>query len=130
MAKLLHEEITKDIIGAAFDVQKELGYGFPSTALRLILRKERSGHGSGWQLRTGLEKVYEMAMILELQNRGQQVEQQVPVDVFYKGQLIGHYVADLLVEGKVLVELKTGKKLLSRYEAQLLHYPSTSSGQV
>jgi GxxExxY protein len=97
MAKLLYEEITRDIIGAAFDVQKELGYGF-------------------------LEKVYENAMILELQERGQQVSQQVPIDVFYKGQQIGHYVADLVVEGKVLVELKMGKELLPRYEAQMLNY--------
>ena len=75
MAKLLHEEITRDIIGAAFDVQKELGHGF-------------------------LEKVYENAMILELQDRGRQTEQQVPIDVHYKKERIGHYVADLVVEEK------------------------------
>ena len=97
MAELLHEEITGDIIGAAFDVQKELGYGF-------------------------LEKIYENALIAELIERGRQVEQQVPIDVHYKGERIGHYVADLIVEGKVLVEIKTGKELFPRHEAQLLHY--------
>ena len=44
------------------------------------------------------------------------------IDVAYKGKQIGHYVADLVVEGKVLVELKTGKEMLPRFEAQLLHY--------
>ena len=97
MGKLLHEEITSDIIGAAFDVQKGLGYGF-------------------------FEKVYENALIVELQERGRKIEQQVPIDVHYKGERIGHYVADLVVEGKVLMELKTGKELIPRYEAQLLHY--------
>jgi GxxExxY protein len=97
MGKLLYGDLTKDIIGAAFDVQKELGYGF-------------------------LERVYENAMLVELRGRGRRVEQQVPIDVHYKGERIGHYVADLVVGGKVLVELKTGKELLSRHEAQLLHY--------
>ncbi len=97
MSNLLHKEITSDIIGAAFEVQKELGYGF-------------------------LEKVYENAMIVELLARGRKIEQQVPIDVVYKGERIGHYVADLMVAGVVLVELKTGKVLIPRHEAQLLHY--------
>ena len=69
-----------------------------------------------------LEKIYENALIAELIERGRQVEQQVPIDVHYKGERIGHYVADLIVEGKVLVEIKTGKELFPRHEAQLLHY--------
>lgn len=97
VSNLLHKEITSDIIGAAFEVQKELGYGF-------------------------LEKVYENAMIVELLARGRKIEQQVPIDVVYKGERIGHYVADLMVAGVVLVELKTGKVLIPRHEAQLLHY--------
>jgi len=97
MVELLHGDVTESVIGAAFEVQKELGYGF-------------------------LEKVYERAMVLELQERGQQVEQQVPVNVVYKGKRIGHSVADLVVDGKVLVELKTGKELLLRFEAQMLNY--------
>ena len=95
--ELLYGDITHEIIGAAFAVQKELGYGF-------------------------LEKVYENAMMVELRQRGLRVVQQAPIDVHYKGVLVGHYVADLLVEGKVLVELKSGKKYNTRHEAQLLHY--------
>jgi GxxExxY protein len=97
MEEFLHGDITREIIGAAFAVQKEFGYGF-------------------------LEKVYENSMVIELQERGLQVAQQVSIDVRYKGVLVGQYVADLLVEGKVLVELKAEKAYNSRHEAQLLHY--------
>jgi GxxExxY protein len=97
MTELLFEEITRDIIGAAFDVQKELGYGY-------------------------LEKVYENALVIELGERGRMVKQQVALDVSYKGIMVGHFVADLLVDDKVLVEVKTGKELMPRYEAQLLNY--------
>ena len=97
MSQLLHGEITHEIIGAAFAVQKELGYGF-------------------------LEKVYENALMVELRQRGLQVGQQTPIDVQYKGVPVGHYVADLVVEGKVLVELKAEKGYNRHHEAQLLHY--------
>jgi len=97
MGELLYEDVTRDIIGAAFEVQKTLGYGF-------------------------LEKVYENAMVVELRMRSRKVEQQVSIDVVYKGERIGHYVADLVVDGVVLVEIKTGKAYDSRHEAQLLHY--------
>lgn len=97
MGELLYGDVTEDVIGAAFEVQKALGYGF-------------------------LEKVYENAMIVELLGRGRRVEQQVAIDVVYKGEQIGHYVADLVVDGKVLVEIKTRKVYDSRHEAQLLHY--------
>ncbi len=97
MKEFLHGEITRDILGSAFAVQKEFGYGF-------------------------LEKVYENSMVVDLQERGRQVAQQVPIDVHYKGVLVGRYIADLLVEGKVLVELKAEKVYNPRHEAQLLHY--------
>jgi len=69
-----------------------------------------------------LEKVYENALVLELKRRGLRVEQQVPIDVHYKGVLVGQYVADLLVEGKVIVEIKAEKAYNSKHEAQLLNY--------
>ena len=97
MAELLFEEITRDIIGAAFEVQKVLGYGY-------------------------LEKVYENALVIEIGERGRMVKQQVALDVSYKGNMVGHFVADLLVEDKVLVEVKTGKEWMPRNEAQLLNY--------
>jgi GxxExxY protein len=97
VSTFLHGEITKEILGAAFAVQKELGYGF-------------------------LEKVYENSMVIELQQRGMQVRQQVPIDAFYKDHMVGHYIADLFVADSVIVELKAERTYNSRHEAQLLHY--------
>lgn len=97
MTEFLHGEITYQIIGAAFEVWRVLGYGF-------------------------LEKVYENALVEELRQRGLGVEQQFPIDVYYKDVLIGQYIADLLVEGKVIVELKAEKTYNPQHEAQLLNY--------
>jgi len=93
----LYKDLTHNIIGEAFEVYKELGYGF-------------------------LEKIYERAFILELKSNGLEVESQKSIGVFYKDQSVGNYVADLLVERKVLVELKTEKEMNSRHEAQLINY--------
>jgi GxxExxY protein len=97
MGEFLHGEITRQIIGAAFEVWKVLGYGF-------------------------LEKVYENALAEELLRRGLSVQQQFPIDVYYKGVLVGKYTADLLVEGKVIVEIKAEKVYNPQHEAQLLNY--------
>ena len=69
-----------------------------------------------------LEKVYEKALLIELRERGLRAENQVPINVKYKGQSVGEYIADLLVEEKVIVELKTVEKLTKLHEAQLLNY--------
>ena len=90
-------EITYIINGAIFEVNRILGPGF-------------------------LEKVYEKALLIELRNRGLKVENQVPINVKYKGQSVGEYIADLLVEEKVIVELKTVESLTKVHEAQLLNY--------
>jgi len=66
--------------------------------------------------------VNENALLLELKSRGLKVENQVPVNVKYKGQSVGEYIADLLVEEKVIVELKTVESLTKVHEAQLLNY--------
>jgi GxxExxY protein len=93
----LHAEITGEIIGAANAVFRELGIGF-------------------------LEKVYENALAVELTNRGLRVQQQVPIQVFYKGTLVGIFDADLLVEGLVIVELKAIEMLGRIHEVQLVNY--------
>lgn len=90
-------EITYAINGAVFEVNRILGPGF-------------------------LEKVYENALVVELRKRGLKVESQVPVKVSYKGEVVGEYVGDIVVEGKVLVELKTVEQLSKVHEAQLLNY--------
>ena len=93
----LYEEVTREIIGAAFEVYKVFGYGF-------------------------LEKVYENAMIIELRLRGVKVESQKPIRVSYKGEPVGEYIADMLVDEKVIVELKAEKEYNRKHEAQLINY--------
>ena len=90
-------DITYAINGAVFEVNDILGPGF-------------------------LEKVYENALLIELKKRGLKAKSQVPIKVSYKGELVGDYTADLLVEDKVIVELKTVENLDRSHEAQLLNY--------
>jgi GxxExxY protein len=92
-----HEALTKQIIGAFYDVYNALGYGF-------------------------LERVYENAMTIELRKRGLRVTTQAPINVYYDGEVVGDYVADMIVEDKVIVELKAVRQLQTTHEAQLLNY--------
>ena len=92
-----HRELTEKIIGAAFEVHRELGPGF-------------------------LEKVYETALVRELESRGLRARSQAEIAVHYKGQSVGVYYADVLVNDKVICEIKATEDLASVHEAQLLHY--------
>jgi len=92
-----HEELTESIIGAFYEVYNELGQGF-------------------------LEKVYQEAMAMVLRAKGLSVQCEAPVPVWFRGQKIGSYEADLILEGLVLVELKACKGLDSSHEAHLLNY--------
>ena len=92
-----HSELTRQIIGAAYRVYNALGPGF-------------------------LERVYENALAMEARESGLQVEQQRPVPVRYKGQLVGDYVADLVIGDKVIVEVKAMAGLDGSHEAQLINY--------
>lgn len=97
MTDLIHEEITEEIIGAAFEVHRVLGYGF-------------------------LEKVYENALLAEIARRGLIVEAQKTIKVLYKGVIVGDYIADLVVSEKVIVELKAEEQLNEHHVAQLINY--------
>ncbi len=90
-------DITYAINGAVFEVNKVLGPGF-------------------------LEKVYENALMVEFEKRGLKAKNQVPIEVIYKERIVGEYVADLIVEQKVIVELKTVESLDKVHDAQLLNY--------
>ena len=90
-------ELTYQIRGAVFEVNQILGSGF-------------------------LEKVYEKALIIELLVRGLRAESQVPIEVIYKGEVVGEYFADIVVEGQVIIELKALEQLQKIHEAQLLNY--------
>jgi len=89
--------ITERVIGCAYKVSNTLGSGF-------------------------LEKVYENSMAHEVRKNGLRVEQQYPVQVAYDGIVVGEFVADLLVEGTVVVELKAVKELDDIHVAQCLNY--------
>jgi len=90
------QPVTEQLIGAAFEVHKVLGYGF-------------------------LERVYQRAMQVELQNRGIKVELQPLIKVRFKGVIVGDYAADLLVADRILVELKADAEYQKLHEAQLLN---------
>jgi GxxExxY protein len=92
-----HTEITDKIIKAFYTVYNTLGYGF-------------------------LEKVYRNAMAIELRAQGLAVIPEAPINVYYAGELVGEYFADLLVAEAVIVELKATRQLAEEHEAQLLNY--------
>jgi GxxExxY protein len=91
------DRLTERIIGCAFEVSNTLGCGF-------------------------FEKVYENALAVELRRAGMRVEQQSPIQVRYKGDLVGEGVLDLLVEDAVIVEVKALEELNEPHTAQCLNY--------
>ncbi|MCK4909183.1 MAG: GxxExxY protein [Planctomycetes bacterium] len=103
--KFKHSEITEKILGAAFEVHNTLGCGF-------------------------LEKVYENALIEELRLRGVKVEAQKEIQVFYKNKKVGTYIADLVIEGKVIVGLKAVESISTVHMAQVLNYLKASGYEV
>jgi GxxExxY protein len=102
---LIHEEITQEIIRCFFHVYNYFGYGFS-------------------------EKVYENALCIELAKAGLVVKAQEKIDVFYEQEIVGTYYADLLVDNKVIVELKSTGYLKLEHEAQLLNYLKATNIEV
>ena len=92
-----HSELTEKIIGAFYAVYSALGYGF-------------------------LENVYVKALIIELKRRGLTVNDELPIHVYYLGELIGEYYADIVVNELIILEIKAVKALVTEHEAQLLNY--------
>lgn len=90
-------DLTYKLNGAIFEVNRVLGPGF-------------------------LEKVYENALMMELRSQGINAESQVPIKVHYKGNVVGDYFADIIVENLILMELKASERLDKIHEAQLLNY--------
>ncbi|CAM4066419.1 GxxExxY protein [Flavobacterium antarcticum] len=100
-----HQELTKEIIGIYYDVYNELGYGF-------------------------LERVYQNAMVIELQKRGFKVECQKKLIVYYKNEIVGDYYPDLIVNNIVILELKAVEQLIEAHENQLLNYLKATECEV
>ena len=97
MENYKHNEITEKIIGAAYKVHNTLGSGF-------------------------LEKVYQNSLVIEIRALGFGVEVEKPMKVYYHGEVVGNYVADIIVDGKVILEIKAVKELSGIHEAQILNY--------
>ena len=93
----LYKDLTFKIIGIAMEVHRELGFGF-------------------------LEKVYENALMIAFRLAGIKVVQQAAIKVYYRGEIVGEYVADILVEDKVILELKSQDKITDVHRAQTLNY--------
>jgi GxxExxY protein len=94
---LKHRELTEKIIGVFYEVYNELGHGF-------------------------LESIYEQALAIALAQAGMKVERQVAVSVCFRGRQIGDFRADMLADGKVLLELKAARAIDQVHEKQLLNY--------
>ena len=101
----LNDALSERVIGAIFEVANTLGAGF-------------------------LEKVYERALAKELKLRGLRVEAQVPVEVAYRGEEVGNYLADIVVEEELMLELKCVERLGPEHLAQCLNYLRASGRDV
>jgi GxxExxY protein len=92
-----HQDLTAKIIECAYKVHNKLGFGF-------------------------LESVYQNALMIELDKAGLSAEPQAPIKVFYDDRIVGDFIADIIVEDKVILELKSVKELHPAHEAQLTNY--------
>ena len=92
-----YKELTEKIIKIFYEVYNALGYGF-------------------------LEKVYENAMMIEFKKERVPAVSQYAIEVYYEGEIIGEYFADILIDNKVIVEIKAARHLVEENEAQLLNY--------
>lgn len=92
-----YKEITEKIIGCAYTVYNKMGYGF-------------------------LESVYEKCLLIELRKAGLKAESQQAITVYYENQIVGDFVADIVVEDSVILELKSVRRLAKVHEAQLVNY--------
>lgn len=101
----MHSNITSEIIKAFYEVYNKLGYGF-------------------------LEKVYQNALLIELRKLYLDCKAVYPIDVYYEGEKIGSYIADIIVENCVIVELKAAESLCEEHEAQLVNYLKATNIEV
>lgn len=102
---LVHGDTTREVIGAFYEIYRRLGYGY-------------------------CEAVYQRALPIELTIRGLRAEREVPLTVHYRGEIVGEYRADLIVDGKVIVETKVGDRIIQAHEMQLLNYLSATGIRV
>jgi GxxExxY protein len=97
MPELIEKELSYQIVGAAYKVRDELGFGF-------------------------LERVFENALVVGLRDIGIAVGQQAPMEVIYLNHVVGTYYADLVVDGRIIVEVKSVEAIIKAHLAQTLNY--------
>ena len=102
---MLHEDLTATALEACFEVAKELGAGF-------------------------LESVYEKALVVALRQKGLNVKEQFPLAVKFRGQVVGEFFADILLEDKVILELKAARALTAEHQAQVINYLNATGIEV
>ena len=95
--QLQHGELTERVLKAFYHVYNTLGYGF-------------------------LEKVYQNALAVTLRKQGLRVETGVPIDVYFEGEVVGEYWADVIVDGCVILEIKSARALNEAHQYQLINY--------
>ena len=94
---MMEDELTEIIIGCAYKIHKTLGSGF-------------------------LEKIYRKSLAIEIAKKGLKVEQEFPIEVIYDEQVVGEFYADLLIEDRLIVEIKAVQTLIKEHEVQLVNY--------
>ena len=92
-----HKELTEKIIGCAYSVYNKMGFGF-------------------------LESVYEKCMLIELRKAGLNAESQKPITVYYDNENVGNFLADIVVDGTIILELKSVRRIVEAHEVQLVNY--------
>ena len=92
-----YEKVTETIIGCAYSVYNKMGFGF-------------------------LESVYEKCLLIEMRKAGLDTETQKPITVYYDGEVVGEFVADMMVNDAVIIELKSVRRIIKAHEIQLVNY--------
>ncbi len=92
-----YSELTEKVIGCAYHVYNKMGFGF-------------------------LEGIYEKCMLIELRKAGLNAESQKPITVYYEDEIVGEFVADIIVNDTVIVELKSLRRIIKAHEVQLVNY--------
>ncbi len=92
-----YRELTENIIGCAYRVYNRMGFGF-------------------------LESVYEKCMLIELRKVGLNAETQKPITVYYEDEIVGEFVADIIVNDSIILELKSVRRIIKIHEVQLVNY--------
>lgn len=100
-----HSELSERIIRVFYNVHKELGFGFS-------------------------EKVFQKAYAIALREDGMKVDEQVPIKVYFRGQLVGEFFADMVINDLILLELKSVSDIIEEHEAQLLNYLKSTEIEV